>query len=105
MAPEFPLLYEWDKVSREQMCNEEKKEHICPPNKEYCSCLYTYEFKLNQVVEFVIVDEGFTFQSNHPMHLHGHRYVVMGIDKVKMKFLFIFFSGIFLLYFVMFLVE
>lgn len=52
-------------------------------NKTFCSCLYTYEFELNDVVEFVIVDEGFTFQSNHPMHLHGHRYAVLGLDKLN----------------------
>ena len=27
--------------------------------------------RLEDVVEFVVVDQGFTFKSNHPMHLHG----------------------------------
>jgi hypothetical protein len=65
------------------MCNEVNSSTNCAPDKAYCSCLYTYEFDLNEVVEFVIVDEGFTFQPNHPMHLHGHRYVVLGIEKVS----------------------
>ena len=67
------------------MCNEQHKTQVCPANQTYCSCIYTYEFNLNEVVEFVIVDEGFTFQSNHPMHLHGHRYAVLGIDKVNLQ--------------------
>ncbi len=95
MMPDFPVLYEWRNVPRERMCNEEKKEHVCPANQTYCSCMYTYEFELNQVVEFVIVDEGFTFQSNHPMHMHGHRYAVLGIEKVKKIFLCFLPNGLF----------
>jgi hypothetical protein len=48
------------------ICNFVNKSHACPTNKTYCGCIYTLEFELNDVVEFVIVDEGFTFQSNHP---------------------------------------
>ena len=99
--PNSPILYEWDSVPKvtiffsclkfktqyiislkDKICNSMNKEQVCM-NKTFCSCLYTYEFELNDVVEFVIVDEGFTFQSNHPMHLHGHRYAVLGLDKVR----------------------
>lgn len=80
--PNSPILYEWDSVPKDKICNSMNKEQVCM-NKTFCSCLYTYEFELNDVVEFVIVDEGFTFQSNHPMHLHGHRYAVLGLDKLN----------------------
>jgi FtsP/CotA-like multicopper oxidase with cupredoxin domain len=65
------------------VCNSENKDHVCPANTEFCSCIHTYEFKIGDVVEFVIVDEGFTFQSNHPMHLHGHQFAVLAVQKVK----------------------
>jgi L-ascorbate oxidase len=69
-------------IAKDLICNEVNSSASCGPGKPYCACIYTYEFELNEVVEFVIVDEGFTFQSNHPMHLHGHRFAVMGIEKV-----------------------
>lgn len=84
-TPDFPVLYDWESVPRSKMCNEQHKTQVCPANQTYCSCIYTYEFNLNEVVEFVIVDEGFTYQSNHPMHLHGHKYAVLGIDKVNLQ--------------------
>lgn len=60
------------------------KEKICPSNTtQYCSCVHVIELNLNDLVELVVVDEGFTFQSNHPMHLHGFRFAVIGIEKVK----------------------
>ena len=30
-----------------------------------------------------MVDQGFTFQSNHPMHLHGTSFAVLAINKLK----------------------
>ena len=33
-------------------------------------------------MEFVIIDEGVTFDSSHPMHLHGHSFRV--VDQKKL---------------------
>jgi L-ascorbate oxidase len=41
------------------------------------------EFSIGDVVEFVVVDKGFTFQSNHPMHLHGHSFAVLAVNKLN----------------------
>ncbi|CAF0713230.1 unnamed protein product [Brachionus calyciflorus] len=81
--PSIPLLYEWDSVPKDEICNHINRSHVCPVEQEYCSCIYTFEFNLGDVVEFVIVDEGFTFQSNHPMHLHGGSFAVLNIDKLN----------------------
>ena len=35
-----------------------------------------------KVAEFVIVDEGATFDASHPMHLHGHSFRVVSQRKV-----------------------
>ena len=29
------------------------------------------------------MDQGFTFQSNHPMHLHGHSFAVLAVNKLN----------------------
>lgn len=48
------------------ICNHVNRSHICPDMKEYCACHYLLEFDIGDIVEMVIVDEGFTFHSNHP---------------------------------------
>ena len=101
--PSVPLLYRWNEIpkvsnnnqmiyflfvlriflpQKKTICNSGNKHKACLANEDYCSCVHTYEFEIGDVVEFVIVDEGFTFQSNHPMHLHGHQFAVLAIQKV-----------------------
>ena len=36
-----------------------------------------------QVVEFVIVDEGVTFDASHPMHIHGHSFSIVALEKLN----------------------
>jgi L-ascorbate oxidase len=48
----------------------------------HCSCIHVLELELNDLVELIVIDEAFTHVSNHPMHLHGHSYAVIGMDKV-----------------------
>ena len=32
------------------------------------------EVELGDLVEFVLIDEGYAYDVSHPFHLHGHRY-------------------------------
>jgi FtsP/CotA-like multicopper oxidase with cupredoxin domain len=50
--------------------------------EEYCECVFRLQVALNDTVELVIIDEGVTFNANHPMHLHGHQFYVVGMDRV-----------------------
>ena len=85
MMPYFPPLFKWDQLPKSLLCNHLNRSTACPNDAKYCSCIYTLEFNLGDVVEFVIVDEGFTFQSNHPMHLHGASFAVLGVQRVSMR--------------------
>ena len=38
---------------------------------------------LDDTVEIVIIDEGVPFGGNHPIHLHGHHFRVVAMDKVS----------------------
>jgi L-ascorbate oxidase len=70
-------------VDKDMICNQTNKDQVCPLSEsDYCSCIHVLELELNDLVELIIVDEGFTFQSNHPMHLHGHSFAVIGVNKV-----------------------
>ena len=71
---------------KEQICNEFTRGNVCA-NKTFCSCIHLIEVDLNDLVEFVIVDETnnpstFNF-SRHPIHLHGHAFAVLAIKKLE----------------------
>lgn len=50
--------------------------------EEYCECVHLLKVGLGDTVEMIVIDEGQTFNANHPMHLHGHYFRVIGMDKV-----------------------
>ncbi|WAQ99184.1 LAC1-like protein [Mya arenaria] len=52
-------------------------------SSEYCECVYRLQVALGDVVELVVIDEGVTFNANHPMHLHGHAFHVLGMDRLN----------------------
>ena len=84
MMPSTPVLYNWDQIDRSTICNTSNINQTCPNYlTEYCACLYTLELNVNDVVEFVMTDEAFTYQSNHPMHLHGHSFAVVGMGRLN----------------------
>ena len=49
---------------------------------QYCECIYRLQVALNDDVELVMIDEGVTFNSSHPFHLHGYSFHVVALDKV-----------------------
>lgn len=75
----------------------------CPDERQFCACIHTNYVDLNDVVEIVMVDggsgQGFKprlnldvynsshfrltiKQENHPIHLHGFSFAVLGSEKV-----------------------
>jgi len=66
-------------------CNENDRQLACPGNAStFCSCVHKYDIKLNDIVELILVDGG-TQGENHPIHLHGQSFAVLGMDKVYLK--------------------
>ncbi|KAF2890857.1 hypothetical protein ILUMI_15316, partial [Ignelater luminosus] len=37
---------------------------------------------LNSVIELILIDKGFAFDANHPFHLHGHSFRVVGMERI-----------------------
>ncbi|GAB0095780.1 Multicopper oxidase [Sergentomyia squamirostris] len=50
---------------------------------DFCHCPHVLQVKLNAVVEMVLIDEGYTYDSNHPFHLHGNDFHVIGMEKLN----------------------
>lgn len=50
---------------------------------EFCQCTHRIKVQLGEVIELVLVDEGKSQNNNHPMHLHGHSFRVVAMEKVR----------------------
>ncbi|KAJ8920457.1 hypothetical protein NQ315_005325 [Exocentrus adspersus] len=50
--------------------------------ENYCECTHGLEVPLNSVVELVFVDEGVAYDANHPLHLHGHSFRVVAMERL-----------------------
>ncbi|XP_046548492.1 laccase-1-like isoform X2 [Haliotis rubra] len=65
------------------------KDMFCDPHNtrncshEYCECIHLIKVDLDDTVELVLIDEGVTFNANHPIHLHGHHFRVVAMDRVN----------------------
>ncbi|XP_060526823.1 uncharacterized protein LOC132702294 isoform X2 [Cylas formicarius] len=83
-VPSFPLLPQRDEVTEGMFCNEMTvKDQNC--TTEYCECSHGYEIPLNSVVELVLIDEGFAYDANHPLHLHGYAFRVVAMERMGMN--------------------
>ncbi|CAH2239675.1 laccase-2-like [Pararge aegeria] len=77
--PSSPLLI--TRPSPEGFCNSSSISEDCKHG--YCECSHVLSVRKNAVVEVIIVDEGVTFDANHPFHLHGHNFRVVGMRRLS----------------------
>ncbi|XP_059140381.1 uncharacterized protein LOC131928383 [Physella acuta] len=78
--PQSPPLTQFDDVPQSEYCNAETVQKQC--TKEWCACVHMYQVALGDLVELVIVDEGKPAHAYHPLHLHGHRFRVVAMDRL-----------------------
>lgn len=76
--PTSPLLIA--RPSSDNFCNASSIDQSC--QEGYCECSHVLSVKLGSVVEIIIVDEGVTFDANHPFHLHGHAFRVVALRRL-----------------------
>ncbi|XP_017770706.1 PREDICTED: laccase-2-like isoform X2 [Nicrophorus vespilloides] len=77
----FPMLSQRDLIDDNLFCNESTvADKDC--KKEFCQCSHVIQVKLNSIVELILVDKGFAFDANHPFHLHGHSFRVVGMERL-----------------------
>lgn len=51
--------------------------------KDFCECTHVLQVPLNSTVEVIIIDEGYKYDANHPFHLHGHDFRVVGMERIQ----------------------
>ncbi|XP_013420403.1 laccase-2 [Lingula anatina] len=79
-VPPAPPLTQLDDIPMERVCNHTTHTDC---TTRFCECIYLLKVKLGDVVELVLVDEGFAFNANHPIHLHGHAFWVVALQKIN----------------------
>lgn len=70
-------------ILQELICNDETLRNTTNCSTKYCECVHVLKVGLGDTVELVLIDEGYTYSANHPMHLHGNYFRVIGMDKVS----------------------
>jgi hypothetical protein len=73
-----------DKVNQSLFCNETSlAEQGINCRQEFCQCTHTLQVPLMSLVEVILVDEGFAYDANHPLHLHGMPFRVVGMERLN----------------------
>ena len=49
--------------------------------REFCECTHVLEVNLGDLVELVLIDEGYAYDVTHPFHLHGHSFYVVAMER------------------------
>ncbi|EDV98942.1 GH13325 [Drosophila grimshawi] len=81
--PSLALLPQRHQINDELFCNETTlAQQGIDCRQEFCKCHHVLQVPRNAVVELIIVDEGFTFYANHPFHLHGNAFRVLGLERL-----------------------
>ncbi|CAG9818287.1 unnamed protein product [Phaedon cochleariae] len=79
--PSFPLLSQRNEISDGMFCNKETMNKTDCMDL-HCQCHHGIHIPLNAIVELIFVDEGFAYDANHPMHLHGYNFRVVAMERM-----------------------
>ncbi|KAH8293300.1 hypothetical protein KR018_012343, partial [Drosophila ironensis] len=81
--PSLAMLPSRSQLKESDFCNETSlADQGIDCRTEFCKCHHVLQVPLGAVVELIIVDEGFQFYANHPFHLHGNAFRVMGLERL-----------------------
>ncbi|BES92073.1 Multicopper oxidase [Nesidiocoris tenuis] len=78
-GPEFMYYLATGKVMEGyelSLCDEETKWQHCTGS--YCSCTLTEQIPTGSLVELVLVDVSWKRKQDHPIHLHGYTFHIVG---------------------------
>ncbi|XP_069181574.1 uncharacterized protein [Procambarus clarkii] len=79
--PAAPLLLTGLRGQERRVCNAEHPPPDTNCDADYCECLHLYSIPLGATVDLVLIDEGINGDDNHPVHLHGDHFWVLGQDR------------------------
>ncbi|PIK43595.1 putative laccase-2 [Apostichopus japonicus] len=77
--PAANLLTQYDDIDPSTFCDVRDIDPKCKTT--YCECTQVLYAEVGEVIELVLVDEGFGSDQSHPMHIHGHAFRVLAQEK------------------------
>ncbi|XP_071839467.1 uncharacterized protein [Apostichopus japonicus] len=82
--PSMPLLRNHSSINASQFCyyKDVTQEMIDKCSSEYCSCIHVIKTNINEIIEFVLINEEGGMTSNHAMHLHGYSFRVVAMGNL-----------------------
>ncbi|XP_048246877.1 laccase-2-like isoform X1 [Haliotis rufescens] len=78
--PPSPPLSQFADIPKDSFCGPHNTRNC---SQEFCECIHIIKVDLDDTVEMVLIDEGVAFNANHPIHLHGHHFRVVAMDRVN----------------------
>uniref|UniRef100_A0A1B6BZ72 Laccase n=2 Tax=Clastoptera arizonana TaxID=38151 RepID=A0A1B6BZ72_9HEMI len=77
--PDFPLLSQFQNINNKTLCDFKTHKNC---TESFCECTNIINIALGDVVELILIDKGVSYNANHPFHLHGHAFRVIGMDRL-----------------------
>ncbi|KAK6192790.1 hypothetical protein SNE40_004203 [Patella caerulea] len=80
--PPVPPLSQPEDVDESWFCNRSSLVDSDRCLEDLCTCTHRIKFKLGEVIEIIMINQGSMFTiADHPMHLHGYSFRILGIEK------------------------
>ncbi|WAR12214.1 LAC2-like protein [Mya arenaria] len=79
--PESPVLTQYGELKEDVFCNETSIGKDC--TQEFCECVHRLKVAVGDVVELVLISDGKYGMGNHPMHMHGYSFYVLGMERLN----------------------
>ena len=76
--PASPLLTQSEVAD---FCDEKSLQHLDCKGKDFCQCTHLLQVELGDVVEIVLIDEGYAYDVAHPFHLHGFAFYIVAMER------------------------
>lgn len=82
--PSEPILMNQYEDLRLNFCNSTSlAERNMNCREIFCECFHVLDVPFNRNVEIILLDEGYKYDANHPFHLHGYDFRVVGMDQLN----------------------
>nr|ACX54563.1 laccase 15 [Reticulitermes flavipes] len=82
VSPPSPLLSQRGDVPDDILCPTGADGlPQCPGGNSYCTCVHVIKIKLGALVQIILSDQTPKSGLNHPFHLHGHAFYVLGMGQ------------------------
>ncbi len=81
--PVSPLLSQESDIDSAHFCDSSDFQ---PPRadcggEDFCECYHVLRVNLDDIVELVLIDEGFAYDVSHPFHVHGTNFFVVAMER------------------------